>query len=112
MENPVVSFIILLVESELPDFFLKKNANPKTKIIKMENMFIEVQSKFDFEQTVAVLTEEINRLTEHFKEHKHDYHSQRGLMKKVGRRKKLLAYLKGKDLDRYKALIAKLGLRK
>ena len=60
----------------------------------------------------AVLTEEINRLTEHFKEHKHDYHSQRGLMKKVGRRKKLLAYLKGKDLDRYKALIAKLGLRK
>ena len=53
-----------------------------------------------------------NRLTEHFKEHKHDYHSQRGLMKKVGRRKKLLAYLKAKDLDRYKALIAKLGLRK
>ena len=60
------------------------------------------------EVQIAVLTEEINRLTEH----KHDYHSQRGLMKKVGRRKKLLAYLKGKDLDRYKALIAKLGLRK
>ena len=58
------------------------------------------------EVQIAVLTEEINRLTEHFKEHKHDYHSQRGLMKKVGRRKKLLAYLKGKDLDRYKALIA------
>lgn len=64
------------------------------------------------EVQIAVLTEEINRLTEHFKEHKHDYHSQRGLMKKVGRRKKLLAYLKGIDLDRYKALIAKLGLRK
>ena len=64
------------------------------------------------EVQIAVLTEEINRLTEHFKEHKHDYHSQRGLMKKVGRRKKLLAYLKSKDLDRYKALIAKLGLRK
>ena len=64
------------------------------------------------EVQIAVLTEEINRLTEHFKEYKHDYHSQRGLMKKVGRRKKLLAYLKGKDLDRYKALIAKLGLRK
>ena len=61
------------------------------------------------EVQIAVLTEEINRLTEHFKD---DYHSQRGLMKKVGRRKKLLAYLKGKDLDRYKALIAKLGLRK
>ncbi len=64
------------------------------------------------EVQVAVLTAEINRLTEHFKEHKHDYHSQRGLMKKVGRRKNLLAYLQKKDLDRYKKLIASLGLRK
>ncbi|MBB5183181.1 30S ribosomal protein S15 [Catenisphaera adipataccumulans] len=64
------------------------------------------------EVQIAVLTAEINRLTEHFKEHKHDYHSQRGLMKKVGRRKNLLAYLKRKDLERYKTLIAKLGLRK
>jgi len=58
------------------------------------------------------LTEQINRLTEHFKEHKHDYHSQRGLMKMVGRRKNMLAYLKRTDLERYKALIEKLGLRK
>ena len=64
------------------------------------------------EVQVAVLTAEINRVTEHFKEHKHDYHSQRGLMKKVGRRKNLLAYLQKKDLDRYKKLIAELGLRK
>ena len=64
------------------------------------------------EVQVAVLTAEINRLTEHFKEHKHDYHSQRGLMKKVGRRKNLLAYLQKKDLDRYKKLIAELGFRK
>ena len=64
------------------------------------------------EVQVAVLTAEINRLTEHFKEHKHDYHSQRGLMKKVGRRKNLLAYLQKKDLDRYKKLIAELGLIK
>ncbi|EOS60976.1 ribosomal protein S15 [Firmicutes bacterium M10-2] len=64
------------------------------------------------EVQVAVLTEEINRLTEHFKEHKHDYHSMRGLMKKVGRRKSLLAYLKREDLERYKTLIARLGLRK
>ena len=64
------------------------------------------------EVQVAVLTAEINRLTEHFKEHKHDFHSQRGLMKKVGRRKNLLAYLQKKDLDRYKKLIAELGLRK
>ena len=54
----------------------------------------------------------INQLTEHFKEHKHDYHSQRGLMKMVGRRRNLLTYLKNKDLDRYKDLIARLGLRK
>ena len=64
------------------------------------------------EVQVAILTAEINRLTENFKEHKHDYHSQRGLMKKVGRRKNLLAYLQRKDLDRYKKLIAELGLRK
>ena len=64
------------------------------------------------EVQIAVLTEQINRLTEHFKEHKHDYHSQRGLMKMVGRRKNMLVYLKRTDLERYKALIEKLGLRK
>ena len=64
------------------------------------------------EVQITVLTEQINRLTEHFKEHKHDYHSQRGLMKMVGRRKNMLAYLKRTDLERYKALIEKLGLRK
>lgn len=64
------------------------------------------------EVQVAVLTAQINRLTEHFKEHKHDYHSQRGLMKMVGRRRNLLAYLKRNDLNRYRELIARLGLRK
>ncbi len=64
------------------------------------------------EVQIAVLTEQINRLTEHFKEHKHDYHSMRGLMKIVGRRKNLLNYLKKEDLNRYKTLIARLGLRK
>lgn len=64
------------------------------------------------EVQVAILTEEINRLTDHFKEHKHDYHSMRGLMKKVGRRKSLLTYLKKEDSERYKNLIARLGLRK
>ena len=64
------------------------------------------------EVQVAVLTAQINRLTEHFKEHKHDYHSQRGLMKMVGRRRNLLAYLKRNDLNRYSDLIARLGLRK
>lgn len=64
------------------------------------------------EVQVAILTERINELTEHFKVHKHDYHSYRGLMKMVGHRKNLLSYLKRKDLDRYKTLISRLGLRK
>ena len=64
------------------------------------------------EVQVAVLTAQINRLTEHMKEHKHDYHSQRGLMKMVGRRRNLLAYLKRNDLNRYRELIARLGLGK
>lgn len=64
------------------------------------------------EVQIAVLTRRINELTEHFKVHKHDYHSYRGLMKMVGRRKSLLSYLKREDYDRYKNLIARLGLRK
>lgn len=64
------------------------------------------------EVQVAVLTEEINRLTVHMKEHKHDFHSQRGLMQKVGTRRNLLKYLKAKDLNRYQTLIHSLGLRK
>lgn len=64
------------------------------------------------EVQIAVLTYKINRLTEHFKEHKHDYHSMRGMMKMIGQRKRLLAYLRDTDLERYKTLIAKLGLRK
>ncbi len=64
------------------------------------------------EVQVALLTARINHLTEHMKANKHDYHSQRGLLKMVGRRRNLLAYLQKKDIMRYRALIAKLGLRK
>ncbi len=64
------------------------------------------------EVQVAILTYEINNLTEHMKEHKHDYHSNRGLLKKVGQRKKLLNYLIKTDVNRYRALIKELGLRK
>ncbi|MEG0290307.1 MAG: 30S ribosomal protein S15 [Erysipelotrichaceae bacterium] len=64
------------------------------------------------EVQVAVLTAQINRLTEHLKEHKHDFHSQRGLMKMVGSRRNLLKYLKAKDLSRYQDLISRLNLRK
>ena len=64
------------------------------------------------EVQVALLTERINHLTEHMKANKHDYHSNRGLLKMVGRRRNLLAYLQKKDIERYRALIARLGLRK
>ena len=64
------------------------------------------------EVQVALLTDRINHLNEHLKANKNDNHSRRGLLKMVSERKKLLAYLKEKDLDRYTALIAKLGLRK
>lgn len=64
------------------------------------------------EVQVAILTNEINNLTEHLKEHKHDYHSKRGLLMKVGRRKKLLDYLKENDVVSYRELIKKLNLRK
>ena len=64
------------------------------------------------EVQVAILTEEINNLTEHLKEHKHDYHSKGGLLKKVGKRKNLLNYLKNNDVNKYRETIEKLGLRK
>jgi small subunit ribosomal protein S15 len=64
------------------------------------------------EVQVAVLTRRIAHLTEHLREHKHDYHSRRGLLKLVGKRRRLLKYLQAKDVERYRALIAKLGLRR
>ncbi|HEU4621387.1 MAG TPA: 30S ribosomal protein S15 [Burkholderiaceae bacterium] len=64
------------------------------------------------EVQVALLTARINELTEHFKAHIKDHHSRRGLLRMVSRRRKLLDYLKGKDLQRYRSLIEKLGLRK
>jgi len=64
------------------------------------------------EVQVAILSERIGYLTEHFKTHAKDHHSRRGLMKLVGQRRRLLDYLKGKDLKRYRGLIEKLGIRK
>ncbi|MEG0752068.1 MAG: 30S ribosomal protein S15 [Oscillospiraceae bacterium] len=64
------------------------------------------------EVQVSILTNRINHLNEHLLEHKHDHHSRRGLLKMVGQRRNLLAYLQKKDIERYRALIAKLGLRK
>ena len=64
------------------------------------------------EVQVAILTERINQLTEHLKVHTHDNHSRRGLYKMIGKRRSLLDYLAKKDIERYRALIAKLGIRK
>ena len=64
------------------------------------------------EVQIAILTARINELTEHLKVHKKDHHSRRGLLKMVGRRRTLLNYLMKKDIERYRAIIAKLGIRK
>ena len=81
---------------------------------------IEIRKKFQHhdsdtgstEVQIALLTERIKQLTEHFKVHKKDHHSRRGLLKLVGRRKRLIKYLKSRDIDKYRALIKELGIRK
>jgi len=64
------------------------------------------------EVQIALLTDRINHLTEHLKMHKKDHHSRRGLLMLVGKRRRFLDYLKGTDIERYRALIAELGLRR
>ena len=64
------------------------------------------------EVQVALLTERINHLTDHLRGHKHDHHSRRGLLMMVGKRRRLLNYLRREDVERYRSLIAKLGLRR
>ena len=64
------------------------------------------------EVQIAILTDRINELTTHLKEHKKDHHSRRGLLKMVGNRRSLLNYLKASDLERYRAILTKLNLRK
>ena len=64
------------------------------------------------EVQIAILTARINELTEHLREHKHDNHSRRGLLMMVGKRRNMLDYLAKKDINRYRAIIAKLGIRK
>ena len=64
------------------------------------------------EVQAAMLTQRINELTEHLRIHKHDHHSRRGLLKMVGRRRRLLQYLQREDIERYRALVKELGLRR
>ena len=82
----------------------------KTEII--ENSRVHDTDTGSPEVQVSILTRRINQLTEHLKIHKHDRHSHRGLMLMVGQRRRLLAYLGRKSPDRYRALIAKLGIRR
>jgi len=70
------------------------------------------QDTGSIEVQIAILTDEIQYLTEHLKEHKHDHHSRRGLLKKVGQRRSLLNYLLKEDVTRYRKLIKELNLRK
>ena len=88
-----------MLKREVKDKIIKEYA-----IKKGDTGSVEVQ--------VALLTEEINILTDHLKTNIHDYHSKRGLLVKVGKRKSLLEYLKRTDINRYRELIKKLGLRK
>lgn len=82
----------------------KKEVIDKFKIHENDTGSSEVQ--------IAILTKQINRLNDHLKENKKDNHSRRGLVMMVGRRKRLLGYLKDKDIARYKKMIKELGLRK
>ena len=82
----------------------------KTEII--EKFRLDENDTGSVEVQVALLTERINDLNEHLKVHKHDFHSNRGLLKMVGQRKSLLNYLAKTDVQRYRALVKKLGLRK
>jgi len=89
---------------------LSLSKEEKQKII--EEYKVHENDTGSSEVQLAILTQEINDLTEHLKAHKKDFHSRRGLLKKVGRRRRLLEYLKTRDTGRYKKLIKKLGLRK
>ena len=82
----------------------------KAKIIK--NIEKNEKDTGSAEVQIAILTKEINELTEHLKTHIHDYHSRRGLLKKVGQRRNMLNYLAKKDIQSYREVIKKLGLRK
>lgn len=85
-------------------------AERKQKLIEQYALFVGDTGSVEVQ--TALLTERIKNLTEHFKKHKHDHHSRRGLLKAISLRKKLLNYLAKHDTNRYKRLIEELGLRK
>jgi small subunit ribosomal protein S15 len=86
--------------------------NSETKASVLKEYAVHEGDTGSVEVQCAVLTQRINELRDHFRLHKHDHHSRRGLLMMVGRRKRLLAYLSRTDIDRYRALLPRLGLRK
>ena len=82
----------------------------KTKLI--DEFKVHIRDTGSTEVQIAILTERINQLGDHFKQHKKDFHSRRGLLSLVGRRRRLLNYLKGKDVKKYEEILEKLSLRK
>jgi len=89
---------------------LAKVLENKTKII--DEFKVHARDTGSAEVQIALLTERINTLGEHFKQHKKDFHSRRGLLLMVGRRRRLLNYLKTKDIKKYEEILGKLNLRK
>ncbi|HEX3527346.1 MAG TPA: 30S ribosomal protein S15 [Thermoanaerobaculia bacterium] len=92
------------------EFALAQTTEIKSRIV--EEYRVHETDSGSPEVQVALLTNRISELTDHFKTHTKDHHSRRGLLKLVGRRRRLLDYLKGKDLERYRTTIERLGLRK
>jgi len=89
---------------------LSLNKEEKTSLI--NNYQLHVTDTGSPEVQIAILSEKIGYLTEHFKFHRKDHHSRRGLLKMVGKRRRLLDYLKRRDVNRYREIIEKLGIRK
>jgi len=89
---------------------LSLNKEQKTSLI--NNYQLHVTDTGSPEVQIAILSEKIGYLTEHFKFHRKDHHSRRGLLKMVGKRRRLLDYLKRRDVNRYREIIEKLGIRK
>lgn len=86
------------------------NATQKAEIVKDHGK--ATTDTGSAEVQIALLSARIDDLSGHFKEHTHDHHSRQGLLRMVSKRRKLLDYLKGKDIERYRAIVARLGLRK
>jgi len=82
------------------------------KLVTVRQYQLHEKDSGSTEVQIALLTERINQMTEHLKVHEHDHHSRRGLLKLVGQRRRLLTYLSNNDVERYRQLIGKLGLRK